>query len=202
MKNIFIASVCLLLIAGCVKERTQPTRAASPVIGDTVIHFWNFNNGDSSSRAASISMVPGATFRYYAQYIDFTGGSLLNLFGGADSGYCLRVRNPADSLVFKMPTTGYDSVTLRFAVRRSNSGPTQNALSYTTDGVTYTTKAIGANVYDVDTLFNVENYILSQDPAINNNPNFGVKIVFLNVTPGSTSGNGRFDNVMLRGKKR
>lgn len=202
MKKIFFSIISLTVIAaGCVKDRVQPVVVAPVVSADTLMYFWGFNIEDSSLRTPDYGVVTGAKFKYYCSFIDYTAGSVLNLPSGADSGTCLRVRNPSDSIIFKMPTTGYDSVTFSFAARRSNSGPSLNSIFYTVDGTNYITTAIGSNTYNIDTLFNRYEYRLTTDAAINNNPAFAIKIVMSNNNTAPT-GNDRFDNVSLRGKKR
>ncbi len=200
-KLAFIVLSIIIITSGCVKDRKQGAVVVPPVVSDTLMYFWNFNNADSSNHAPDVAVNTGAKFSYYSAYIDYIDGSVLNLQAGADSGMALRVRNPSDSLVFHMPTTGFDSVTFSFAERRSNSGPPLNTITYTVDGVNYINTAIGSNSYSVDTLFAKYNYILSSDPQINNNPKFAIKIQFTSGNTG-TSGNDRFDNVCLKGKRR
>ena len=204
MKQTIIAVLVLAIsVAGCVKDRKQGAVVVPPVTGDTVMYFWSFNGGDSSMRTPDVAVNAGATYNYFCSYIDFTNGTFVNQQYGADSGLCLRVRNPADSIIFKMPTTGYTDVTLSYAIRNSgSSGPTENAISYTTDGISYVTDAIGGNTYPVtDTVFFQKQFTLTADSKINNNPKFAVKIVFTAGNTG-TKGNDRFDNVCLKGKKK
>ena len=144
MKKIFfLFAFASFIIASCVKDRLQP--AAAPVVtpnGDTLMYYWNFNGQDSSKRTADFAVHSGSTFKYYCSYIDYTGGSKLNLIGVTDSGYCLRLRNPSDSVIFYMPTTGYDSISLSFAQEASSSGPSSCAIFYTTDGVHFISTAL------------------------------------------------------------
>src|ERR1700722_10352031 len=101
MKRFLLVALPILLLAGCIKKRMIP--AAGPVIipsSDTVMYYWSFNNFDSSKRSADFGVNPGGTFSYYASYIDSTAGTLLGALPGVDSGSCLRVRNPSDSIVF------------------------------------------------------------------------------------------------------
>ncbi len=202
MKKLIFSIITLTIIAaGCVKDRLQSAVVIGPVTSDTLMYYWNFNNADSSNHDPDFFVNTGARFNYYCSYIDYTTGSPLNLHMAADSGSCLRLRNPSDSVIFHMPTTGYDSLTLSFAERRSNSGPSSNIITYTVDGSHFTNTAIGANTYTIDTLFNQYTYVLGADPAINNNPKFAVKLTFANNNTGTT-GNSRIDNFSLKGKKR
>ncbi|NDC40262.1 MAG: hypothetical protein EBZ77_01740 [Chitinophagia bacterium] len=204
MKQAFIAIAAITCIfAGCVKDRKQSAIVVPPIKGDTVLYYWSFNNGDSSQHSPDEAVNSGAGFSYYSSYIDYTDGALVNLRSGYDSGFCLRVRNPSDSIIFRMPTTGYDSVTLSYAIRNSgSSGATENAIFYTVDGSNYIADAIGNNKYPVtDTVFFQKLFTLSSDARINDNPKFAVKIVFTANNTGA-KGNNRFDNVTLKGKKK
>ena len=204
-RNLFFIAIIIITAASCVKDRTMPA-PSNPVISsnDTLMYYWTFNNSDSSARTPDFA-VPGhaAYFSYYASYIDFTTGSGLNLIGGADTGECLRVRNPSDSLIFHMPTTGYDSIVMVYAEEASSttSGSTINNISYTTDGVHYVSTALGSNQYTVGTVFALNTFNFSSDANVNNNPKFAVKIQFANNNTG-ISGNDRFDNVSLLGVRK
>ena len=164
------------------------------------MYYWNFNNQDSSNRVADVAVHNGAHYSYYCAYIDFTAGSNLNLRNGADSGQCLRLRNPSDSVIFYMPTTGYDSISVEFAEEASGSGSTQNAIFYTTDGINYISTALGNNSYTVGTTFATYSYSFASDPNVKNNPKFAIKIAQLNNNTG-TSGNDRIDNMSMSGVK-
>jgi len=200
---IILCTATAAILASCVKDRIQPP--VSNVIntaGDSLIYFWDFNIEDSTDRSPAFNAgSAAATYRYHSSYIDFTTGSGINLRTGFDTGSCLRVRNPSDSVVFAMPTTGYKDVVMQFAEQRSSSGPSINAVYYTTDGINYINTAISSvNTYTVDTTFGLHAFNFASDANTNNNPKFAVKIVFTNNNTG-TSGNDRFDNVSLEGIK-
>jgi len=202
-RNLFFIAIILITAVSCVKDRTIPT--AGPVVaasGDTLVYYWSFSSSklDSSVRKPDFTAkgAGAATFNYNAAYIDYTGGANVNLIGTTDSSQCLRVRNPSNYLIFTLPTTGFDSVVFSFAEEASSttSGSTINALSYTTDGVNYTTPA--GSQYNVTTSFTLQKFSFFSDPAVKNNPNFAIKITFANNNTG-TSGNDRFDNIALLG---
>ena len=203
-KYAFLLFVLVSIVAAsCIKDRIQPPpKAVQAPTGDTLMYYWSFNSSDSSNPLPDFGVNNGAYFLYYASYIDFTTGSSLNLYGtDSTPGECLRVRNPSDSLIFYMPTTGYDSISFSFAVQRSSSGPAQNAISYTTDGTNYVTTALSNSVYQVDTTFELHTFNFASDPAVKHNSHFAVKITFTNNNTG-TSGNDRFDNVSLSGVRK
>jgi hypothetical protein len=200
-KNLlFIAIILTAAASSCVKDRIPPAAAVVVVpASDTLMYYWTFNNADSTDHSADFAINGNnAYFSYSASYIDYTVGSSLNLINGTDSGSCLRVRNPSQTLTFAMPTTGYDSVALSFAVQSSSSGPSENLISYTTDGVTYINTGLTAASFAVTTTFSLVTFDFSGIPNVKNNPKFGVMITFNNNNTG-TSGNDRFDNVSLSG---
>ena len=202
MKRFILLLLPVIIFAACVKDRIPPAaKAVTTSSSDTLMYYWSFNGQDSSKRAPDFGVNTGATFKYYCSYIDYTNGSTINLLGPiSDTGESLRVRNPSDSLIFVMPTTGYDSIVMQFAEEASStsSGSTVNDIYYTTDGVHYISTALSNNSYNVGIAFALYAFDFSSDPNVNNNPNFAVKIVFANQNTG-TSGNDRFDNVTLQG---
>ena len=198
----FFIAIITIAASSCIKDRLQPK--AGPVVipnGDTLMYYWSFNNADSSHRAPDFGVHSGGIYKYYCAYIDYTAGSVLNLHGTSDSGQCLRLRNPSDSVIFKMPTTGYDSISLSFAVEASSSGPSLNAVFYTTDGVHFISTGLTNNSYSVTTAFTLQSFSFAADPNTNDNPNFAIKIVQLNNNTG-TSGNDRLDNLSLSGVRK
>ena len=200
MKQSIILLLSITIIgASCVKDRLQSGSTRVVTVNDTLMYYWDFNSSDSV--APTFKVIAGATLKHYCNYVDFTTGSTLNLNGGTtDPGNCLRVRNPSDSLIFYMPTTGFDSIQFSFAEQRSGSGPSQNLILYTVDGTNYISTALGNNAYTVDTTFGLYTFDFSSDANVKHNPKFAVKIVFNNSNTG-TSGNDRFDNVALKGKR-
>lgn len=200
MKKVFVFIALMSIVAAsCVKDRLQPK--AGPVVvphADTLMYYWDFNAGDPTNFAADVAVNGGARFDFYCAYIDFTGGSNLNLQLGDDSGQCLRLRNPFDSVIFHMPTTGYDSITIAFAEEASGSGPSSNAIYYTTDGINYISTGLGNNSYAVGTTFSLNSFSFVSVPNVKNNAKFAIKIVALNNNTG-TSGNDRIDNVTMMG---
>jgi hypothetical protein len=194
-KNLLFIAIILVTAASCVKDRIPPAVVVVTPTSDTLMYYWNFNDQDSANHSPTFGVHSGAYFSYYCAYIDYTTGTPLNAVTASDSGSCLRLRNPSDSIVFHMSTVGYDSITIQLAEESSSSGPSQNALYYTTDGVHY--NAVG-NAYSVTTTFALYNFSVANDPNAGHNAKFAFKIVPLNNNTG-TSGNDRIDNITLRG---
>jgi hypothetical protein len=154
-----------------------------------VIHSWDFqtnalvpiSNGESGG--LSVSNGPSAIWlrEVPAQ--------------GFDSHH-LRVNNPLGSvLIFRMPTTGMNSIVLEYKTRRSGQGAGRQVLSYTVDGINWITMS----QYDVmDAVPQSKSFDLSSVPGVANNPVFAVRIQFEQGS-GGISGNNRFDDWTLRG---
>jgi len=174
----------------------------------TLLHYWNFNNNASIAAITqpSQSIIANASLTHITggtSVIDPAGGTAQNFSvlnanarNGDVSGTHLRFNNPiGGELVFALPTTGYEDVSVTFTTRRSGSGAGTQIWSYSTDGTTYVSKDT-IIVADADPVLRTLSYLGIQ--GIDNNPNFRVKVGFLQGT-GGTSGNNRFDNFTLDG---
>ena len=174
----------------------------------TLLHYWNFNNNASiaSITAASQSIIPNASLTHIPggiSIIDNVGGtgqnfSVLNLNArnGDVSGTHLRFNNPiGGELLFALPTTGYEDITISFTTRRSGSGAGTQIWSYSTDGANFIAKDT-ITVSDADPVLRTLSYMGIL--GIDDNPNFKVKVAFLQ-GGGGTSGNNRFDNFTIGG---
>lgn len=174
----------------------------SGLFGQTLIHYWNFNNNTSAATITtpSSTMVNGSLTAIAGgtSVIDFAGGTgqnfsdeNLNARNGDASGTHLRFNNPiGGGLQFNLPTTGYNNVIVKFTTRRSGQGAGTQTWSYSTDGTNFvqfqTVTPQDANPQLVALDF-------SAIQGVNNNPNFKLKVEF-SATGGGTGGNNRFDN--------
>ncbi|MBO9691746.1 choice-of-anchor I family protein [Chryseobacterium sp.] len=174
----------------------------SGLFGQTLIHYWNFNNNASAAAitAPSSTLVNGslAAVAGGTSAIDFAGGTgqnfssqNLNARNGDVPGTHLRFNNPiGGALQFNLPTTGYNNVIAKFTTRRSAQGAGTQTWSYSTDGTTF------VPFQTVNPLDNDPQLITFDFSAIqgaNNNPDFKLKVEF-SATGGGTGGNNRFDN--------
>ena len=178
--------------------------------GEESIYYWHFNTlvtpNDVTTIPADFSLIPSAQ-----PLLTYTGtgvrdidvndtGSDLNLHFNQASGKSARVRNPSDgrSLVFDLSTIGYKDIKFAYAVQRSNQGQLINHISYSTDGVNYTQANLSQTSFNVGTDFSLVEVDFSSITAVDNNPNFKVKITFEGNTT-AANGNNRFDNITLKG---
>lgn len=176
------------------------------IFDDQLIHYWHFNNlpGTTLDTVFSdYSATEQRAFVYYHGtgdgYMDKVEGTGLNAWSDASAGSGLRVRNPSGQreLWFKVPSDGFDYLQFSFAVHRTNNGARWQLLQYSPDnGKNWA--SVGAQYrittdYNLKT-FNLYNYAYSAD-----NPDLLLRILFLGPESDNTSGNNRFDNVVLRG---
>lgn len=195
-----------------ISQATSVTAHFTEIItGDPeAIHYWHFNTlvtpVDVTTIAADHSSIAGPT-----PLMTYTGtgprdidanssGSIINLHFDAVSGKSARVRNPSDgrSLIFDLPTTGYQHIEFGYAVQRTAEGQLTNHVSYSIDGVNYIQDGLLQTWFSLVTDFGLASVDFSHIPAVNNNPNFKVKITFVGNTT-AANGNNRFDNITLKG---
>lgn len=175
--------------------------------GQNLVHYWNFNNSTSEATITTPSQTIGgaslAAVNAGTSAIEFAGGTgqnfdvlNLNARNGEASGTHLRYNNPiGGTLIFTLPTTGYQNIIVKFATRRSSSGAGTQTWSMSSDGTNYNVVAIvtpnngdpGLATLDFSTI-----------ALANNNANFKLKVEFSQGT-GGTGGNNRFDNFTLEG---
>lgn len=182
------------------------TLDASPASVLALVHYWNFNDNSTQANLVTptLSVVTGANITHVAggiSAIDAAGGTgqnfnvlNLNARNAAVSGTHLRFNDPiGGALVFALPTTGYQDVTVKFATRRSGSGAGLQYWSYTTDGTTYVP-------FDTIEPANgdplLETLDLTAVTAADNNANFKLRVTFA-AGSGGAVGNNRFDNFTL-----
>lgn len=172
----------------------------------TLIHYWNFNNATSVQTITTpdVSLVSTASIAYTSgasTVFDFAGGTgqnfSVNNFNARNNavvGNHLRFNNPiGGSLIFSLPTTGYENAVAKFTTRRSGSGAGTQTWSYSTDGSTYT---VFQTINPVDGDPTLQTLDFSSISAADNNANFKLKVEFAQGT-GGTVGNNRFDNFTL-----
>lgn len=173
----------------------------------TLLHYWNFNNPASVQTIStpSVSLVStgsiSAIYTSTTSPIDHANGtgndfnlSNLNARNNDVAGNHLRFNNPiGNTLVFTLPTTGYDNPIVKFTTRRSGSGAGTQTWSYSTDGTTYTTFT---TINPPDGAPTLQTLDFNSVTAADNNPNFKLKVEF-SQGPGGVVGNNRFDNFTL-----
>lgn len=175
--------------------------------GQTLLHYWNFNNPASVATITTPSQtIGGATLNAIAggiSAIEFAGGTgqnfnvlNLNAQNGDASGTHLRFNDPiGGALEFALPTSGYQNIIVKFATRRSGSGAGTQTWSYSLNGTTYTTFGTILPNNGDPALATLD---FTSITGANNNPNFKLKVEFSQGS-GGTVGNNRFDNFTVEG---
>lgn len=174
----------------------------SGLFGQTLIHYWNFNDNSSATSVTtpSSTIVNGSLIAVSGgtSVIDFAGGTgqnfnidNLNARNGDASGTHLRFNNPiGGALQFNLPTTGYNNVIVKFTTRKSTQGAGTQIWSYSTDGTTFVQYQ---TVSPQDANPQLITFDFSTVQGASNNPNFKLKVEFT-AAGGGTGGNNRFDN--------
>lgn len=177
---------------------------------EQALYYWHFNTletpADVTVIPADYNLISGAT-----PVMTYTGtgprdidvnnnGSILNTHFDELSGKCARVRNPSEgrSIVFDVPTSGYQNIKFAYAIQRTNEGQLTNHLAYSTDGSTFIQTGLPQTSFSIGTEFSLIDLDFSSINAANNNPNFKIRVTFEGNTTGD-NGNNRFDNVTLKG---
>jgi len=180
-----------------------------------LLYYWHFNTlvtpNDVTVIDADFTLIAGFTgsFEYTdpvvgQRDIDAYGpGTLLNVEMGESPGTAARVRNPAAarSLVFNVPTTGTENIKFAYAVQRSNNGGLTNTIEYSIDGVNFIDTDLSNSTQDVGEfeVWNTLTYDFSSISAVNDNPNFKIRITWGDANAANLSGNNRYDNITITG---
>lgn len=199
------ATDVIVNLEGETTEMTEPET-------EELLYYWHFNNMETGVDVTEII----ADYSYLPDYdgkftytdpipgerdIDrYDVGSSLNLQQSEAEGFSARVRNPSvdRSLVFDVPTTGSEGIGLRYAVQRSGSGMLFNAIQYSVDGNNFISTDLVNDTLEVmgDEVWQLFTFDFSSIEAINDNPNFKIKITWIG-NNATANGNNRYDNITL-----
>ncbi|RYD22077.1 MAG: hypothetical protein EOP88_09300 [Verrucomicrobiaceae bacterium] len=198
---------------------------ALPLSAATITQ-WNFNSAVADADVATGRTTPSTgsgtaslvnTTSVFASG-DASGGST-DPAAGDDSGWGVLnfgAGNLSSGAQFLVDTTGYESITISYDVRHSNTSSRYQAIQYTLNGSSWTTLSYVATAAG-DIWNNGRSINFSAITGANNNPNFGVRILsafestanagvganaFVAANTGSTyasGGNWRFDMVTVSG---
>ncbi len=180
-----------------------------PAFSQDLMHYWNFNNSTDlttlttpsyTTGGASITIINAGT-----SVVPITGNetngfetSNENARNGDAFGTHLRYTNSVGgTLIFALPTTGYENAVVKYTTRRSSAanGAEQQVVDYTTDGSTYTNFTTITTSFSAPVLQTLD---FSSLAATDDNANFKIRITFVQGV-GGTGGNNRFDNFTMDG---
>jgi len=173
----------------------------------------NISTIDTNKAVIAYKLVAGASSTYLGYVDNVAGTDTNNRFGITATGTAnngFRMRNPSDSAYLQLyiPTKGYKNILLSYVLESSSttSGQLTQNFDYSTDsGTTWKTSGLNITTLDVSqTKFQGTNWGLvsinfNLDTANTNNNN---RLVFRIKFAGNTSltsGNNRFDNIVVEG---
>jgi hypothetical protein len=199
---------------------------ALPLSAATITQ-WNFNSAPADASDATGTTAPSigtgtaslrSTTGLFANGNAGTGST--DPTAADDSGWGVTSFPASGSdmtagVQFLIDTTGYESITISYDVRHSNTSSRYQAVQYTLNGSSWTTAAFFTAAAG-DAWINNRSVNLSAISGANNNPDFGFRILsasqlaatgagsagYVAATTGSTyaaSGNWRFDMVTVSG---
>lgn len=163
-----------------------------------LFHYWNFNDATSTTTLVAPNVGSGTLVYSGATYDSTDESTDMNARNGDVAGTTLRLRNPSGGFVISVPTTRHKDIVVKYATMRTGSGSATQTISYTTNGTDYVTTGITSQ-YTVSTAFGLVTLDFSEIPAVNNNPNFKIKVSFDAASSTAASGNNRFDNLTVEG---
>jgi len=188
-----------------------------------IIHYWDFNGltgaynnpnipafpADFSANASApgsiiYTLAAGAPSNY-SGYIDNVAGDLGNAQFGEPAGNAMRVRNPTDmvELHFKIPTTGFKNISFSYVIEESsNVSPLTRHFDYSVDGGT-TWITTGLNMLTESNLdstkYDPVTVTFASGSAAENSANLIFRIKMTGGLNTGTSGNNRYDNIVVEG---
>ncbi len=163
-----------------------------------LFQYWNFND-DTDLATLITPNIGNGSLEYNGDSFDDVGGSELNARNQDEAGTGLRLRNPSGDFIITVPSTGYENLSLIFAVRRSGSGSETFQIDYTVNGSDFIDTGISATVFTLTEDYELFEFDFSAITQVNNNLDFKVRIRFDETSTTSDSGNSRFDNLSLEG---
>lgn len=170
----------------------------------TNLHYWDFNNGSSTTTnaawtspvAATSTVNSGSLTFNFTQTENFSGSTLdaTGFSSTAGLSFCpVNNANNGNSFTLNASTAGYSGIKLTYAAQRTGTGFTSHLVEYATDGTTYTT----LTTLTIPSAFALQTLDFSGIAAADNNPNFKVRVTVSGAT--SSSGNNRIDNIRITG---
>ena len=188
----------------------RPSRELHPV------HYWHFNDlpggefglvpADYSLSGEAAITYPGTGGGYMDRRTHRDGDPVsgLNLARGEEPGRgaVLRLRNPSDTrkMLISADFSGYRDLRLSYAVTRTPNGATGQRLYFSSDrGKTWEPLA----EYEVPLLpaWELKSFDLSDRPHLENLSDLRFRILFTGESARGESGNNRFDNITIEGRR-
>jgi len=171
-----------------------------------LIYLWHFNNlenTDLEKVSPDFTAVNGG-------YIEYSGSAPGIMDRVDDTSpyfvldhvipeWSLRVRNPSadKALILHVPTVGYKDITFYFTCKRTNNGARLQTF-WVRKNESEEWMQIEQN-YAIHSDWHGYHFDLTDIQESNNNPSLQLRITFHGDQAGLSSGNNRFDNIMITG---
>lgn len=215
-KSIIYILLGLMCFTACTKDRDIEREPIVTVGERVIIYYWDFNNDnipediiaptiqETDGKTAFSFVLNGSELPYcndadQSCWESVNDGTFENLPDDFEPGRALRLRNPCSYLDIEVPTTGYAELNISYAVRRTGSGAQKQIIQYTADGATHSSMGLEMNEFTIMEDYNIIELDLEDVAAANDNPNFGIRIIFEDGN-NNNSGNNRLDNLTITGK--
>lgn len=152
-----------------------------------VITQWNFNASNTTpSTGAGTALLVGGTTATFASGTGSTDTAATNQAWNVSTYPAQGTGDKTAGPQFNVSTVGQSNIVVSLDTRASNTASRFQQFQYTTNGTTFIDFGPAINVNLGSTWFNNNSFDLSSISAVNNNPNFGFRLV---TTFGPTSAN-------------
>lgn len=156
------------------------------------IHQWNFESASAFSLPSQTLGGGAALGTIPAPTTEVIRSTASQSFTSAH----LRVNNPIGaSLVWSLPTTGFENLVLSWKSRRSGLGPGMHTIEYTADGTLWNPLATHSLADSAPQQRSID---LTGITLAANNPLFAIRFTF-SQGAGGIAGNARFDDLSVSG---
>ena len=189
MRNISLGVVLCLIVTGY-------------AFGNTIA-VWNFNEASSDEIGYALELPADygnglMTSGFPPANISYSSGTTLNSVMGDPAGQALLLKGNANNggnLTWMVDTSGFSSIGVSFATRRTSTGFNDNQFLYSTDsGSSWISFGFP---YVPSTSFALQSFDLGGISELAHNIGAGFRIVFDGAT--SSAGNNRIDNLVISG---
>ncbi|MDD3877451.1 MAG: endonuclease [Bacteroidales bacterium] len=165
------------------------------------LHYWNFNNNAPAENEIWDTLIPAFTgsgmLTHNLPDVRAYQGSLINALPNDQAGSSFSPKgmiNNNNAIILHVPTTFKKDIVFSYAARGTSTGYDTHSIYYTTDGLTFDSLT---SFYALNYDWVVRTVDFSSIAAVNDNPNFKIKIYIRGAT--HSLGNNRFDNFKILG---
>ena len=180
--------------------------------GTELLYYWHFNVFETTGSGVTEVTNDFSYLNDFDATMTFTGSGLNNLTENPDgstintalsqtAGKACNINNRSDNrpLLFDFNTSDVQDVVLEYAIKRTSDGMLNHNIEYSTDGgQTFTDNDLLQSIYSITEGYELVRVNFTQIPAVNDNPNFQIRITFTGNAV-QLNGSNQIDNITLRG---